>query len=195
MRLRLMTAAVSVLLVAVFCAPAFAAPTVAGRAGGGDPFTLWFDENGNGWVDEGQIGMRVPDPGFLAIDPLSGILALTYGLPEPVVPGDVGVQEFNQMGVLSDGLRFENGLYGFQAVMFYFSDLGDRDLADTGFPSGFPCCDIIEYGQQDVYDRFDWYPGGNIYHGVSDVPEPGTLLMLGTGIVGVIGAIRRKLSF
>ena len=113
-----------------------------------------------------------------------------------MVEGDVGVQEFTQSGVLSDGLRFENGLFGFPAVMFYFSEYPPEypgELADTGFPSGFPCCLVTEQGQQEVYDYFEWHPGGNDYYGVSDTPEPGTLIMFGTGALGLGAILRRKL--
>ena len=163
-------------------------------AGQGDPFILIFDENGNGQVSLNG-GQFVPDPGLLGVDPLSGILGLYYPLPEGVVPGDVGVSEPNLPSVLSDGLRFENGLFGFNAVMFYFSDNSDGGdaLADTGFPDGFPCCIVEEQGGEGM-NGFFYAPGGNIYIGISDnVPEPGTLVMLGTGVLGLAGAIGRRL--
>src|SRR6516164_5282983 len=90
----------------------------------GDPFILLFDENGNGSISINGGGF-VPDPGLIGIDPLSGLTALYYPLPETVVAGDVGVSEPNMPSLLTDGLRFENGLFGFQAVMFYFSDNQD----------------------------------------------------------------------
>ena len=174
---------------------AFSLPLYAGNlgAGGTDPFILNFDENGHGSINQNNTGWR-PDPGFLALDPLSGIVALAYGLPENVVPGDVGVQEFGLTGFLSDGLRFENNLYGFPAVMFYFSDPGDSALADTGFPLGFPCCLVQEHGIAESVDRFDWFPGGNVYHGLSDTPEPASIALLGSGILGLAGVLRRKLG-
>jgi hypothetical protein len=140
----------------------------AGAAVSSDPFTLWFDENLFAMISVNG-GPIVFNPGHLGVDPLSGMYALYYPLPEPVVEGDVGVQEFDLLGVRSDGLRFENGLFGYPAVMFYFSGPGDNAYADTGFPAGFPCCDIQEVGNGQ-YNWFNWYPGGNIYHGGSDTP-------------------------
>jgi hypothetical protein len=162
--------------------------------GSGDPFTLWFDENAHGLISING-GPVMSNPGLLGVEPLSGMIALYYSLPEAVGPGDIGISEAT--GDLSDGLRFENGLFGVPAVMFYFSDNSDAndvDLADTGFPAGFSCCSVAEVGPEGN-NHFDYFPGGNVYHGISDVPEPGGLGLFGAGMLGLVGVFRRKLGF
>ena len=35
-------------------------------------------------------------------------------------------------------------------------------------------------------------PGANLFGGVDPIPEPGTMLLLGTGLAGVVGAVRKR---
>lgn len=153
-------------------------------------FTLQFDEHGNGLLN------GAPDPGYLAIDPLSGLLALTYNLPNPVGTGDVGVLDPN--GSIGDGIRFENvaNLNGGVTVMFYFSDNADGvdALADSGIPQG----NFANFNVPELADGSFVFlangGGNNSYFGLSDTdtPEPGSLLLLGSGLLSVIGIARRR---
>src|SRR2546427_295204 len=99
---------VAVSMVALFCLVTASAPVRAQLApGAGDPFTLRFDENGNGSIDNRDGTGFHPLIGILAPDPTNGgSLALTYALPSQIGAGDVAVLEPN--GDLSDGIRFYN---------------------------------------------------------------------------------------
>jgi hypothetical protein len=169
---------------------------------------LYFDEYGNG-ASGTNGGPLTPNPGFLAPDPNNGnSLALLYRLPMLVNSGDVLVTE--PAGNVSELLRFTNpngGETGAQDAtqMFYYSDNVDGvdSLADFG---GIPAIllangTIAEVGPEGN-NGFDWqpdhaaYPNGNEYFGTSDglatVPEPGSLLLLGSGIIGILGLRKKK---
>ena len=166
-------------------------------------FEVFFDEDGNGRISQngGPItpltGVMAPDPAF------GGHLELTYFLPELVINGDVAVFEPGTTE-LSDGLRFTNaqGQLDHNLVtadrMIYLSDQPEPGevtaLADTAFGNfgilGFNGT-IFEVGPEG-HNGFDWFPGGNIYHGISDVPEPGTLTLLGIGALAMAGCAWRR---
>ena len=166
-------------------------------------FTFDFDENGAGSVDlrngAGFIslqGQLMPDP-TQAGDPM----VLTYLLPDLVVNGDVRIGDNASQTILSDVLRFTdaNGdLTGRTAdrMIFYSADgPGGPDLADTGLPSTlFPEDD--GFGPvESANGSFTWAPGGptdDVFNGVSEVPEPGTLALLGLGGGALLCAARRR---
>jgi len=167
-----------------------------------DPFVLNFDENGNGQLSING-GAFADHPGGLSLDPTrSGLYSLTYTLPGVVNNGDIRIWEDASMTVLSDVIRFTdaNGnLVGTTADrMIYYSDPGDSDLADVnGIPDVLMPNDsggVVEQGNLEVYDYFTWAPGGaadNIYNGISDIPEPSTMVLVGLSLSGLL-LIRRK---
>ena len=109
-----------------------------GLAGSGDPFTAFFDENGNGVYDPRD------GTGLHTLLTVAGAANLIYVLPSPVITGDVRIWEDFLGGTLSDVLRFTNlhgdldgGLNG--TIMIVYSDKAERgeipDKADVGIPT------------------------------------------------------------
>jgi hypothetical protein len=174
---------------------------VVGVGQGGDDFTLNFDENGNGMVSINGApftplpGQLLPDPSQAGNPP-----ALTYILPAgqvPVFNGDGGILETPLSTSLSDGVRFTDGngnLSGATADrMIYYSDTTDgaTDLADTGIPANFVSSfTVIEVGPEGN-NGFS-FGSANVYHGISDIPEPSTLILGGLGLMTLLLFGRRR---
>jgi len=181
---------------------AFAVGTLrADNPGAGDPFTLNFDENGNGSVSQNG-GPFVNNPGQILPDPTQAGApgggsppALTYFLPELVTNGEIQVFEPPGFTGVSDVLRFTdaNGNMTGQTAdrMIYYSDNlndgGDAVADISGLPfnlGAFGFSSIPETGQEGGFQDFQWVPGGgNVYNGISDIPEPGTVTLMAIGVV------------
>lgn len=173
----------------------------------GQGFTLQVDENGNGLLNGGL------HPGFLLADPGPGGLpnALTYTTPAGLVVGDLLLHEPG--GGESDLIRWNaNGTLVFYSD-FEATDLPPFDLADIGLPTasypngvsavetglfGHPYSEAGPNGY--VYTPLPGQPGFDpnspanppTYIIVSDVPEPGTLALVGLSLAGALAIIRRK---
>ncbi len=175
--------------------------------------TYHFDENGNG-IGTGPGGTLLL-PGSLAFDPGPGGLAsaLSYsglGNPPSLVAGDVLV--FDAGNVLSDVIRFNpagtGGNPAYRPTLVFYSAIDpttESTLADTGFPIAFYAntVNVLETalpgGTGFSYTPLAGQPGyvagfDVTYNMVSDVPEPSSLMLLGSGLAGFAGVIRRKLN-
>jgi hypothetical protein len=194
MKKRLFASAVAALMV-------FAVTTAFGQ--------FSFDENGGGFGPSGPI------PGFLSPEPFSGIVTLTYSLPFPVAPGDVVLYD-PQTGLESDIFRFgqDSGVGNPPAgsALWVFSDYEDNDpnpdLADVGLPPPVAALPTVgpfpEIGPEGN-NYFDWMPlpgSGDpgdagagttvVYRFISDIPEPGTVTLVGLSLVGLLAISRRR---
>jgi len=174
-----------------------------GLAGSGDPFTLTFDESGNGFVDLRNGTALQPLRGTLLPDVSGGssVPVLTFILPSPVVTGDVRIWETTLgSGPIGDVLRFTNaagslggGLDGTRMIVYSeVPETGEiPSLADTGIPVNLVPRDaggVLEIGPEGN-NGVAYFPGStadNIYVFRSDgtIPEPSSLILLTLGVLG-----------
>ncbi len=163
---------------------------------------ITFDENGNlTW--SGPYG-NLTFLGYQAPDPTLGVSGdvLIYDLSflgYAVGAGDVRIWEDPEMEHLGDVLRFSDASGNFDpasagATQFiFYSALGGSDLADVGLPTSLIPNDgggVVEIGG--VFSYGD--PTSFQYVGTSDVPEPGTLLLVVSGVAALVGFGWRKRS-
>jgi len=165
---------------------------------------ITIDENGNGSIGGTAI------TGALQADPGPGGLASVLGYKltgfSPGVQGDVFLVDILPSGpVRLDVLRFN----GDGTVLFYSDNVdGFDDLADTPSPPGGSYGTPAEITEGALYTPGATDPGalfntitGKQIHVTYDfesdldakVPEPSSLLLLGSGLLALAGSLKRRL--
>jgi hypothetical protein len=161
-----------------------------------------FDENGTGTIVGGPFG-GVPIPLGVA-----GTHPLVYTLPAPLAaPGDLIIYEDAAHTQFSDLVRFDLNVITFYSDLEPNQPLAGSDLADvTVLPTTSGGVILTEVGTEGN-NGVQWTPipgsgapGDSLsltgfttsYVVISDIPEPGTVVLVGIGMLGLLAVRRRK---
>jgi hypothetical protein len=148
-----------------------------------------FDYNQDGFAQDQQVGLWDSAGNLLAStyvsngDPLTGFWRFHPIAGVTLVTGDT-YYVASQGG---EGYTYTTGGFTVAPEITYVLDAWHYNANTFNDPLAFP--DSTESITQAGGGAFF---GGNVEFGTA-TPEPGTLLMLGTGLLGGIGVIRRKL--
>jgi hypothetical protein len=171
--------------------------------------TITVDKNGNGNLTNSS-GLNTPLTFTLSPDSGPGGLAsaLTYNLRNPpnLVVGDLILLD-PVTAVVSNIIRFnvtppERPSFPPGGALVYYST-GQGSLADSGLPLAL-YANTITFSLVNggfIYTPTSGQPGfvagadgpvTYVIHGDTSVPEPASMLLLGSGVFGAIGALRRR---
>ena len=143
-----------------------------------------FDYAQDGFAQDQQVGLWDSSGTLLASvyvsngDPLQGFWRFHNIAGVTLVAGDT-YYVASQGG---EGYTFSTGGFTVAPEITFVQDAFHYNANSNNNPLAFP----------DQTDHLQGFFGGNIEFGTT--PEPGTLMLLGTGLLGAVGAIRRKIN-
>jgi hypothetical protein len=133
-----------------------------------------------GTYTSATISAYLPNPGSGMSAFYCNCSSLTYQLWDVSTPiGILQASNSGQTGIFND---LESGTF-FGSVVVTSADQGTQILVNLN-AAGLASLNAAAGG--------DWAVGGSIYGAQS--PEPGTLILLGSGILGLAGVLRRKIN-
>ena len=151
--------------------------------GGNDVMNNFFTFNvPAGTYTSATISAFLPNPGSGMSAFYCNCTSLTYQLFDVSTPISLLMaSNSGQTGIFND---LESGTF-FGSVVVTAADQGTQILVTLN-AAGLASLNAAAGG--------DWAVGGSIYGAQTPTPEPGTLIMFGSGMLGLAGILRRKIK-
>lgn len=162
----------------------------------------------SGWFTDTHNGLNIVNAPILGLEPLnyasptSGNLAAPADFSKFYLPSSAGLPPGHPPSITYDnlfwpagspvtatGYPFSGGFFDIYGMMF---QLGNGDVAglwSIGTHSGSGAGPIYGVGVANANGALDYQRSG-----LTPSPEPGTFVMLGSGVIGLAGMVRRKIG-
>lgn len=154
-----------------------------------------FQNNGVGLLESHPVGIWNSTGGL--------VVSATVTAADPCVLDQLGAQQWCEVGVST---KLTPGTYTIGAVynnlldpLIFPGTLAGEGISNvnganvTLIQNQFIAGGTLTDPTNTTGDTMSYF-GPNFTYSTTVVPEPGTLIMLGTGLVGLAGALRRKIS-